>query len=484
MHRLSRVLAVPLLCTLASSPALAQHGGPGPETYDLVIANGRVIDPESGLDAVRSIGIRSDRIVTIAERPLRGARVIDAAGLVVAPGFIDLHRHGQDEENYRYAVLDGVTTGLELEVGVGDVDAWYREREGGQLINYGAAVGHIPVRMAVLGDPGEFLPSGPGADQPASPEQIAEIVRRIDRGLREGAIAVGLGTAYTPAASRDEIIEVLRVAARHGASAHIHTGGPLRGIIGAIEAAAEAGAALHIVHINSTAGSRIGEMLDTVSAARARGQDVTTEAYPYAASATRIESALYDDWESQPDEWFQAFEWPETGERLTRETFAKYRAVGGTVIRHGNREENVRIAIASPLTMIASDGGPNRDGKGHPRGAGSFTRVLGRYARDEGVLTLADALAKMTIMPARRLEARVPEMKDRGRIRAGAFADLVIFDPDRVIDRATYREPVLPPDGMRYVIVNGVPVVENGRIVEGVRPGRAIRAPITAGATR
>src|SRR5690606_40212597 len=170
-------------------------------------------------------------------------------------------------------------------------------------------------------------------------EQIAEIVRRIDRGLREGAIAVGLGTAYTPAASRDEIIEVLRVAARHGASAHIHTGGPLRGIIGAIEAAAEAGAALHIVHINSTAGSRIGEMLDTVSAARARGQDVTTEAYPYAASATRIESALYDDWESQPDEWFQAFEWPETGERLTRETFAKYRAVGGTVIRHGNREE-------------------------------------------------------------------------------------------------------------------------------------------------
>src|SRR5690606_40223945 len=130
--------------------------------------NGRVIDPRPGVGAVRSIGIRSARLVTLAEGPLQGARVIDAAGLVVAPGFIDLHRHGQDEENYRYAVLDGVTTGLELEVGVGDVGAWYRERAAGQLINYGAAVGHIPVRMAVLGDPGEFLPSGPGADQPAT----------------------------------------------------------------------------------------------------------------------------------------------------------------------------------------------------------------------------------------------------------------------------------------------------------------------------
>src|SRR5690606_14956938 len=140
--------------------------------------------------------------------------------------------------------------------------------------------------------------------------------------------------------------------------------GPLRGITGAIEAAAEAGAALHIVHINSTAGSRIAEMLEAVAAAQARGQDVTTEAYPYAAGATRIESALYDGWQDRPDEWFHAFEWPETGERLTRETFAKYRAVGGTVIRHSNREENVRSAIASPLTMIASDGGP-KIGRAH-----------------------------------------------------------------------------------------------------------------------
>lgn len=457
-------------CALAlASPAVAQQ-------FDLVILNGRVLDPESGLDAQRTIGIREGRIAAIQPGPLKGRRTIDAKGLVIAPGFIDLHRHGQNDENYRYAALDGVTTALELEVGVGDVERWYREREPGRLVHYGAAIGHIPVRMAVLGDSGTFLPSGPAADQRATGEQVQEMARRIDQGLRQGAVGVGFGTAYTPAASRWEVLEMFRVAARHRAPAYIHVRNGIVGVQEAIANAVVAGAPLHIVHLNSTSGDDIGRMLGLIAEAQGRGLDLTTEAYPYTAGATRIESALYDGWEERPDEWFHAFEWPETGERLTRETFARYRQTGGTVIRHGNSEENVAAAIGSPLTMIASDGGL-RGGKGHPRGTGAYSKVLGRYVREAGALSLMDAIRKMTLMPARRLEGRIPAMKDRGRIRVGADADLVLFDAARVIDRSSYREPALAPEGILHVLVAGVPVVADGRIVEGVAPGRPVRAP-------
>lgn len=445
--------------------------------FDLVIENGRIVDPESGLDGVRNVGIRGGKIVAIDVNPLGGRRRIDARGLVVAPGFIDLHRHGQDAENYRHAALDGVTSVLELEVGAADIDGWYREREPGQLINYGVAIGHIPVRMAVMNDPGDFLPSGPAANRAATDAEVAEMRRRIEEGLRAGAVAVGFGTAYTPAASQWEVLEMFRAAGAARASAHIHVRSGIQGVQEAIANAVVTGTPLHIVHINSTGGNNVGRMLQLIGEAQARGLDVTTEAYPYNRGSTRIESSLYDNWEKMSDEAIGQTIWVATGEFLTRESFARYRKIGGSVIQAPGRMENVQLAINSPLTMIASDGSRMKDGKGHPRSTGTYSQVLGRYVREAGTLTLMEALRKMTLMPARRLEARVPAMREKGRVRAGADADLVVFDPARVIDRSTYQQQALPPDGIVYVIVGGVEVVSRGQIVESVAPGRAIRAP-------
>jgi dihydroorotase len=394
--------------------------------------------------------------------------------LVVAPGFIDLHQHGQTEKAYALKVRDGVTSALELEVGTSDVDAWYAERDDGQLINHGVSVGHIPVRMAVMGDQGSFLPSGPGAHQAANEQQIGEMVDLIEKGLEQGALSVGFGTAYTPGASEEEIERLFRVAADQGASVHVHASssleGSVDGLIETVEMAKRSGVSLHVVHANSTGGVVTEQFLTIIEQARKDGLDVTTEAYPYEASMSYIESARYAGWETWPDEKFSDFQWPDTGERLTRQTFAGYREVGGLVVEHKRTEKMTRTAIANPITMIASDGAVN-----HPRGSGTYARVLGKYVRDDGVLTLMDALRRMTIEPSRRLEYRVPAMRKKGRIRSGADADITVFDPETVIDKATYTDPLVPSHGIVYVLVNGVVVVEDGAIVPQVRPGTAIR---------
>lgn len=464
--------------SMAAAVLAAACGAPQPEAprYELVIANGRVIDPASGLDAVRHVGIDGGSIAAVSETPLQGARVIDASGHVVTPGFIDLHEHGQQDESYSMMVRDGVTSAFELEVGTGDVAAWYAAREGGQRVNYGVSIGHIPARMKVLGDPGQgLLPAGIGGSGTAGDADLQAMEAILREGIRQGAVAMGFGSAYTPGAPMSEFERMFRVAAEGGLSAHIHMRGGLAGLHETIAAARAAGAALHIVHVNSSAGDEIGEFLTAIQAARDAGQDVTTEAYPYGAGMTEIQSALFDDWKTWPDERFELHQLVSTGERLTRATFAKARAMGGTVIIHGRSEAQTRAAIVSPLSMIASDGFIEH-GRGHPRTSGTYAKVLGRYVRDEGAITLMDALRRMTIEPARRLERRVPGMAKKGRLEVGADADVTVFDPATVIDRATYENGALPSAGIPYVIVGGALVVEKGELT-GARPGRAVRGP-------
>jgi N-acyl-D-aspartate/D-glutamate deacylase len=455
------------------------------ETYDVVIADGRVMDPESGLDAVRNVGIRSGKIATISTEPLEGKLTIAARGLVVAPGFIDLHQHGQDAENYAVKAADGVTTALELEVGVVDVDGWYGEREGKALINYGASTGHIPARMAVMHDPGGLLPSGDAAHRVATTAEREAISALLEKGLKRGAVAVGLGPAYTEAATNQEILDVFRVAAKYRASCHAHirgSGPPIAGNFSGFEevmaAAAITGAPLHVVHIQSTGGPNVTQELQMIADARSRGMDVTTESYPYTMGMTSIQAAMFDHKEEESATYYSSLLWPATGEHLTKESFLRYRKQGGMVIVPGNTPENVHAAVVSPLTMIASDGYLAK-GQGHPRTAGTYALVLGRHVREEQALDLMTALKKMTLLPAQRLEKRAPAFKDKGRIHAGADADITLFDANRIIDKATYEKPSQHSEGIQFVLVNGVPVVKDGRLVDGVFPGRAARAPVS-----
>lgn len=454
---------------MLTAPLIAQQ-------YDLVIAHGRVMDPASGLDAVRNVGVRNGKIEVVSESPLEGHATIDATGLVVTAGFIDLHSHGQTPENYGYKARDGVTTALELEVGVNPVRPWYAEREGKSLINFGATSGHIPARMAVMHDTGKLLPRDAAVTQAATPQQVRETLDLVRQGLDDGALGIGLGIAYIPTATREEILNLFQLGADRKAPVFVHmrNSGPVEpGAIDSIQEvisdAAATGAPLHIVHITSTCLRETPVCLRFVKGAAARGLDVTTEAYPYTAGMTDLSSAIFEKgWQQRlGDIGYGDLQWAATGERLTEETFAQYRKQGGMVMIHGIPEEIARLAVADPSVMIASDGILDQ-GKGHPRAAGTYARVLGRYVREQQALSLMDALRKMSWMPAQRLG-----LADKGRIAVGADADITVFDPRTVVDKATFEKPAQYSEGIPYVIVHGTAVVSKS-LIQSTYPGQPI----------
>jgi N-acyl-D-aspartate/D-glutamate deacylase len=466
------------------------------------LEGGRVMDPESGVDAVRNVGIRDGKIVRISSEALSGKRVIHAGGLVVAPGFIDLHQHGQDLESQRVKALDGVTMALELEIGATDVAQFLKAKEGHSLIHYGTSASHAAARALVFGAPlsseptktragiPEILPkSGPATDQPATPVQIERMLERLRNELDAGGLAVGMGIQYTPGATRSEVIDMFRLAAERRLPVYTHVrssgraepGSSIESISEVIGAAAVTGASLHIVHINSSCLSDALECLSMVEGARARGLDVTTEAYPYIAGMTSINSALFNPgWQNKLGISYGELMLPETGERLTRERFDELHnsSTMRLVVIFNNRQEVVDKVIPHPLVMIASDGA-----EGHPRNAGTYSRVLAQYVREKGTITLMDALRKMSLMPAEMLERSTPAARQKGRLQEGADADIVLFDAGTVNDRATFEKPTEPSVGVRYLVVAGTVVVDQGKIVPNVFPGRALLGPGKRGAS-
>lgn len=473
------------------------------QQYDLVLQGGRVMDPETGLDAVRNVGIRDGKIARISSEALDGRRIVHASGLVVAPGFIDLHQHGQELESQRVKALDGVTTALEMEIGVPNITQFLKAKEGHSLIHYGTSASHAAARAQVFGAPlpaepatthagiPEILPkSGPATDQPATPEQIESMRARLRAELDAGGLAIGMGIQYTPGATRLEVIDMFRLAAERRIPVYTHArstgraepGSSVEAISEVIGAAAITGASLHVVHINSTCLRDSLECLSLVEGARARGLDVTTEAYPYTAGMTTINSALFNPgWREKLGISYADLVLPDTGEHLTKERFDELHnsSTAHGVLIFANTQEVVDEVIPHPLVMIASDGA-----EGHPRNAGTYSRVLAQYVREKGTLTLMDALRKMTLMPAQMLECSTPAARQKGRLQEGADADIVVFDASTIRDQATFEKPMEPSTGVRYLIVGGTVLVDERKIVPNVFPGRALVGPGKIGSGR
>ncbi len=478
------------LALYASNLSLAQST----VQYDIVLQGGRVIDPETKLDAIRNVGILNNRIAMISSEPLQGKEIINVNGLVVAPGFIDLHVHGMTNVEQEYQLHDGVTTALELEWGIEHTAAWYKERQGTALINYGASVCWPYERMKATGryrDGVEELLSSvrnkerelaslmqiaaPSFTEDLTQEEISQTLANIKSALEEGGIGIGVPIGYLPSTKPAEMFRVFEMAGELDALVFTHTREPnILSIQEVIVNATLTGAPLHIVHINSMSLGQIDFALKMVSTAAQKGFDITTELYPYTAASTGLGTAMFElGWQKRLGIDYGDLQLVETGERLTQETFDAKRKTNPFVIMHMMKPEWIEKGIAAPGVIIGSDGMPYSK-LAHPRTAGTFSRVLGKYVREDKVLDLNTAIEKMTLLPAKRLEGIAPMMRFKGRIQVGADADITIFDPNTIVDKATFEGGLEFSDGIEYVLVNGTIVLKNGETVSDVFSGQGV----------
>jgi N-acyl-D-aspartate/D-glutamate deacylase len=488
---------------------------------DLVLRGGRVVDPESGLDAVRDVAISGGRVAEIGTSLAPGPAEIHVGGLVVTAGFIDLHSHVNTVAGLWLQAADGVTTALELEAGVTPVAAAYQMAAAeGRPVNYGFAASWAMARMeAVAGIEPEanlsaFLANiaSPGWQRPAAPRQVAAMLARLSADLADGALGIGLLLGYAPASTPQEYLQVCALAAEAGAPTFTHARdlievvpqAPIDGAEEIVRAAGQTGAHMHYCHVNSTSSRHIDRVLALVARAQAAGSRITTEAYPYGSGMTGIGAAFL-----APERLGErglspaSLIYAPTGERVASvDRLRELREAdpGGLALIEHLREDDpgdralLMRSLTFPGSIVASDAMPlTRTGRDsvtsdapawplprtaitHPRTAGTFSRSLRLLTRDGGAFTLAEALSKCSLWPARVLEGRVPALRRKGRVRAGCDADIVVFDPAAITDRASYDDSTRPSAGIRHVLVNGTFVVRDGDVVTDARPGRPVRA--------
>ncbi|MCC5954438.1 MAG: amidohydrolase family protein [Acidimicrobiia bacterium] len=457
---------------------------PGPDhVHDLVLVGGRVLDPDSGFDRTADVGIDGDRIVSIGA-DLRGERTVDVAGLVVAPGFIDILSYQPNPTGIWVKVADGVTTNLGMHGMHIDAETFFS--------TYGSEHHRPPCHYGGAFD-SAFARNQLGiGTEPATAAQRRQLQEVLASELEAGWIGVDVQPEYTPWVTTDEYIALAEVAADYGVPMFFHArySSPndpgqdnAAAIAEVLEVARASGAAVHVDHITSTGGTHtMDTSLATLEEARSEGIDVTACLYPYDFWATFLGSARFaPGWQERFEITYEDLVVPGTGERLTEASFARHQADNTLVAAMGAiPEHDVQVGLRTPWLMVGSDAILEPGGNNHPRCAGTFSRTLGRYARDEGVIDLENAVAKMTILPARRLEQGCPALRRKGRLQLGADADITVFDPDHVSDRSTVDDPGKEATGIEWVVIGGEVVATPDGTDETHRPGQPLRYGVEA----
>jgi N-acyl-D-aspartate/D-glutamate deacylase len=499
--------------------------------FDIVIRGGRVMDPETGFDRIADVAIRGAEVVAIGPDLPEGGTELDARGRIVAPGFVDIHAHGQSLAADRMQAFDGVTTALELEVGALPVAEWYATQAGrARLLNYGTSAAWLFARCQVIADmPADgTVPSmtlmGRGADDrrwsldAATDAQAEQIAALLEGGLAEGGIGIGIPNGYAPGAGVKELTRVCALAAATGSLTFTHIANAsnidpqssLESYVRLIGLAGATGAHMHVCHLNSTSLLDVQSACDVLQRAQAQGLPITVEAYPYGTGSTVVSAGFFTqpDFAARTGSGYDKIELVRSGERFADSESmraASARDPGDLILWHFLDMENepahrglLDLSVTYPGGSIASDALPwtmpdgsfydgadwplPEEATSHPRSAGTFTRFLREYVRERALIGLMEGLAKCTLLPAQVIEATAPQIRRKGRLQVGCDADVVVFDFEQLRERATFREMNRTAEGMVHVLVNGVPVIRDGVLETEAAPGQAIVGRGTVGA--